>query len=207
MKNSIKQKIGAWGAVLSVVGLVLSPAVVSAASDTDDTVVNANIAEVISVTTATPVALAITPTSGGSLTSNSHTVQVSTNNSTGYNLAVNDADATTTLANGASTLAASTGTKTAPIALVNNTWGVAVATATPGIGTNGFDATYSAETNATGSISKWAGMPASGTPMLLKSTTATATNDSTTVWYAAEVNTSVPDGTYTGTVTYTATTN
>jgi hypothetical protein len=159
------------------------------------------------MTTGTTVALSLTPTGSGVVTSASDTVTVNTNNTTGYNLTVADSDATTTLASGGNTFAAHSGTKAAPTALANNTWGFAVATGTTGIGTNGFDASYSAETNATSSATKWAGMPASGSPVLLKSTTTTATNDTTSVWYAAKATTAQPSGTYTDTVTYTATTN
>lgn len=159
------------------------------------------------MTTGTTVALSLTPTGSGVVTSASDTVTVNTNNTTGYNLTVADSDATTTLASGGNTFAAHSGTKTAPTALANNTWGFAVAAGTTGIGTNGFDSSYSTESNATSSTSKWAGMPASGSPMLLKSTTTAATNDTTSVWYAAKATTAQPNGTYTDTVTYTATTN
>jgi hypothetical protein len=199
-----KQKI-ALG--LSAIAVACAPVLASAASQTANTVINATVASVISISTATPIAIALTPTAGGVVTSASDTVTVSTNNTLGYNLGVNDADATTSLVSGANNFTASAGTKTVPVALANNTWGVAVATGTTGIGTNGFDASYTTETNAASSTTKWAGMPASGSPMSLKSTSSTASGDTTAVWYAAKANSSQPNGTYTDTVTYTATTN
>jgi hypothetical protein len=207
MTSYVKQraKLAAW--VLVAVAVAAAPVGVSAVSQTANTTINATVADVISLTTATPVSLAITPTSGGVVTSSSDTVTVNTNRTTGYNLTVADNDATTTLVSGANSFTASAGTKTAPIALVNGTWGVAVNTGTVGIGTNGFDASYATETNSGSSVSKWAGMPATGSPMLLKTTAATAANDTTTVWYAAKAASSQPGGTYTDTVTYTATTN
>ena len=192
---------------IATVALVLSPAIASAASNTANTTISATVSAVISISTGTTVSLSLTPTSGGVVTSNSDTVTVSTNNTAGYNLGVADSDATTTLASGGNNFAASSGTKTSPVALSNGTWGFAVATGTTGIGTNGFDASYSTETNNGSSTSVWAGMPASGSPIMIKTTASTATNDTTTVWYAAKANSSQPNGTYTGTVTYTATTN
>lgn len=195
--------------LMSVASLVVaaSPIVASAASNTANTTINATIADVISISSGPSVSLSLTPTAGGVVSSASDTVTVSTNKTNGYNLSVADSDATTTLASGGNSFAAHSGTKTAPTALANNTWGFAVATGTTGIGTNGFDASYSAETNNVSSTSKWAGMPASGSGMMIKTTAAPATNDTTTVWYAAKATSSQPNGVYTDTVTYTATTN
>jgi hypothetical protein len=128
-------------------------------------------------------------------------VTISTNKANGYNLQLADSDATTTLVSGANTIPAHAGTFAAPTALATNKWGYAVATA------GGFDASYSAETNSGSSTTKWAGVPASGSPTTLKTTATTATNDTTTVWYGVKVDTTNPTGTYTDTVTYTATTN
>lgn len=199
----IKRILPAFAAL----AIAATPVIASAASQTANTTINATVASVITIGTSSTVTLNITPTSGGVLTSASDTVTVSTNNTLGYNLTVADSDATTTLVSGANTFTASAGTKAAPIALVNGTWGIAVNTGTTGIGANGFDASYATETNNGSSTSKWAGVPATGSPMTLKSTAATASNDTTTVWYAAKANSSQPNGTYTDTVTYTATTN
>ena len=195
------------GLVVAALAVASSPVFASAAAQTANTTINATVNSVISITTSSPVAFSITPVAGGALTSASDTVTVNTNNTTGYNLTVADSDATTTLASGANTLTAHSGTKTAPTALANGSWGFAVASGTTGIGTNGFDASYATETNATASTSKWAGMPATGSPMTLKSTAAVASNDTTTVWYAAKATSSQANGTYTDIVTYTATTN
>lgn len=204
MKNIKVVSLVSAAALLAVAS---SPIIASAASNTANTTINATVNEVISITTGGTVALSLTPTAGGVVSSASDTVTVNTNKTNGYNLSVADSDATTTLASGGNSFAAHSGTKTAPTALANNTWGFAVATATTGIGTNGFDASYAAETNAGSSATKWAGMPATGSPMMIKTTAATATNDTTTVWFAAKATSSQPGGAYTGTVTYTATTN
>ena len=207
MKQTIRQKISAWAAVLSLVGVVIAPAAASAVSGTDSSTVSVTVGDTISISSADTVSFAIAPTGGGALTNDSDVVTVSTNKVTGYALTLADTDATTTLVSGANTFTASAGTKTVPVALVNGTWGYALATATTGIGTNGFDASYAIETNSTTSTSKWSGVPATGSPIMIKTTATTATNDTTTVWYAAKANTSQPTGTYTDSVTYTATTN
>ena len=207
MKRYLQKRTVATVAALSAVAIVASPVIAAAASNTANTTISAVVGASISISTGGTVSIALTPTAGGVVTSASDTVTVSTNRTTGYNLGVADADATTNLVSGGNTFTASTGTKSSPAALTNGTWGFAVATGTTGIGTNGFDASYSTETNNGSSTSKWAGMPASGSPMMIKTTATTATNDTTTVWYGAKANTSQPDGTYTDTVTYTATTN
>lgn len=207
MTTTVKQraKLAAWALV--AVAVAAAPVGVSAAVQSTSNIINATVADAISVSTPGAVTIAITPATGGRLTSSSDVVTVSTNKSTGYNLSVADQDATTTMVNGANNITASAGTKTAPITLATNTWGVAVVTSTLGIGTNGFDASYAVETSSSSSTSKWAGMPATGSPMTLKSTASAAVGDTTTVWYAAKADLSIPSGTYSDTVTYTATTN
>ncbi|MBW4062073.1 hypothetical protein HJC99_05875, partial [Candidatus Saccharibacteria bacterium] len=44
-------------------------------------------------------------------------------------------------------------------------------------------------------------------PNTLKTTSGTASNDTTTVWYGVAADTTQPSGTYTNSVTYTATAN
>lgn len=196
--NRVKRILLAAG---SVVGLVLVPVTALAATDTEDTTINASIQSVISISTSSTVAISVTPVSGGAQTSASDTVTVNSNNAAGYTLTLADSDADTDLENGGNAIAAHTGTQVSPTALANNRWGYAVANV------GGFDASYSTLTNVTSSASVWAGVPATGSPNTLKNTATTATNDATTVWYSVKADTSNPNGTYTDTVTYTATTN
>lgn len=177
------------------------PVGVFAATDSENTTINANIASVISMTTSSTVALNVTPVSGGSQTSASDTVSVSTNHSGGYNLTLADSDATTTLVNGGNTIAAHTGTQASPTVLANNSWGYRV----DSIG--GFSTGGAVENNVTSSTITYAGVPATGAPNTIKTTASTASGDTTTVWYAVKVDTTKPNGTYSDTVTYTATTN
>lgn len=200
MKKSINIKKIVIGSVL-VVATIATPMAAFAASDSKNTTINGVIASVISMTTSSTVTINVTPVSGGSQTSASDTVTVSTNNAAGYTLTLADSDATTTLVNGVNNIAAHTGTQATPTALANNSWGYAVA------GAGGFDASYATLTNATSSSTKWAGVPATGSPNTLKATAATASGDATTVWYSVKADTTKPNGTYADIVTYTASTN
>lgn len=200
MKKTINIKKVVIGSALALV-VVATPLTAFAATDSQNTTINGVIASVISMTTSSTVTINVTPVSGGSQTSASDTVTVSTNNASGYNLTLADSDATTTLVNGANTISAHTGTQAVPTALANNSWGYAVATV------GGFDASYSTITNATSSSTKWAGVPATGSPNTLKTTAVTASGDTTTVWYAVKADTTKPNGTYADVVTYTAATN
>lgn len=186
----------------AALAVAVTPVMASAATSSSNTTINATIGSTISITSVSPVALAITPDANGQSSSASDTVTVNTNNAAGYFLTLADSDATTTLASGGNSLTAHAGTQGTPTTLANNTWGYRV----DGVGGFGAGPT-SVQTNVDTLALTWAGVPASGSPVTLKTTATTATNDTTTVWYGAKADTSKPNGTYTGTVTYTATTN
>ena len=199
MSKKVSYKVGA---VLAVFAVLVSPIVASAATDSGNTTVNAVVSSTITLTTNPTVTINLQPTSSAVLTSVSDTVQVSTNSANGYYLTLADGDTTTDLVNGSDTLAAHAGTFASPTALATNTWGYRI------VGQGGFTASaYNAETNATSSSSTWAGIASSASPQTVKTTSTTASNDPTVVWYAVKIDTSKPTGTYTDTVTYTATTN
>lgn len=201
MKKSSTGKLQLAASTLLITGVISSPIIASAASNSSNTTINATVGSTIGITTGTTVALALTPTVGGVVSSSSDTVTVNSNNASGYTLTLSDSDANVNLTSGGNNISAHSGTLASPSALNANTWGYAVAN------TGGFDASYSAESNNAASSSVWAGVPASGTPVQLKSTSTAAVNDITTVWYGARATSSQPGGTYSGTVTYTATTN
>jgi len=198
MKN--KKTAAMVSVVLVLAGLVI-PVAVYAAVDSETTTINANLGSTISITTSGSVTLNVTPVSGGSQTSASDTVSVSTNNSTGYYLTLADSDADTDLENGANAIVAHAGTQASPTALANNRWGYRVD------GAGGFSTGGAVENNVTSSSITYAGVPASGSPNTIKTTGTTASGDTTTVWYAVKADTTNPNGTYSDTVTYTATTN
>jgi hypothetical protein len=200
MKHINKYRGIGFAATLLLCALALPTAVGAA---TASTTINSAISSVISVfTTSGTVAVNVTPTGAGAQTIASDTLTVSTNDTLGYTLQVADSSATTTLASGGNAIAASTGTQTTPIAQVANTWGYRV----DNVGGFGAGPTTGQSSAAIGAI-KFAGMPATGSPNTLKATATTASNDVTTVWYGVAATTAQPTGTYSGTVTYTATAN
>lgn len=203
MKQSNKAlTLSVLGAVLALgVGSAVVPSALAADQSTD-TVINAVVGSAISISTSTPVDLMVTPTSAGSATSASDTVTVSTNNATGYELQLANKDANTDLVSGSNTISSTSGTFASPAALANNSWGFRV----DGAGTFGAGATV-AETNVANLTGTWAAVPASGSPVTLKTTSSPASSDITNVWYGVKVDTTKPNGTYTDTVTYTAVTN
>ncbi len=190
-------------AALVILGIsVFTTAVVFA--NTANTTISSQISSVISLlTTNGTVNVNVTPSGSGAQTIATDTVTVSTNDSSGYTLTLATSTATTGLVSGGNTISASNGTQTTPVVQAANTWGYAVQ------GVGGFNASGYATANsaAPSGTLKFAGVPASGSPNTLANTSGTATNATTTVYYAVDVNTSQPTGTYTQTVTYTATTN
>jgi len=174
------------------------------AASTANTTISSVISPVLSVfTTNGTVNANVTPTGVGAQTVASDTVTVSTNDSAGYTLQLAESSAVTNLVAGGDTIPASSGTQTTPAVMAVNTWGYRV----DSLGGFGSGPTSSQSSAAISGSIKFAGVPASGSPNTLKSTSGTATNDTTTVWYGVAANTTQPSGTYTNTVTYTATTN
>jgi hypothetical protein len=189
--------------LLFICSLFALPFLAYAATDSDNTVVNSSLGSTISMSTDGTVNVNLTPTASGSMSSDSDTVLVSTNNTSGYTLTLSDANTNTNLINGSNNILADSGTQASPSnSLTNNRWGYRV----DSIGGFGAGPT-SAESNVGSSSYKWAGVPSSAAPNTIKTTSSTATDDSTTVWFGVKADTSNPNGTYTDTVTYTATTN
>lgn len=187
-------------AAASVVGLVLAP--LASAATTGSTSVQAVVGYTISLDSVSPATttLSIAPVPGGAQTTASTVVTVTTNDSNGYRLTHSTNSAT--LTSGANTIGSTSGTWTTPIALLNNTWGYAVASGTVGLtpASNGFDASYSAISNQTTSTTKFAAVPTTETD--IRSTTSAASAETTTFWYSAKVDNTKPSGTYSATITY-----
>jgi hypothetical protein len=188
-------------AVIAMLGVVALPTAAGAA--TTSTTINSAISSVISLFTSNgTVTVNVTPTGAGAQTIASDTLTVSTNDTLGYTLQIADTDATTTLVSGGNSIAASTGTQTTPIAQAANTWGYRV----DSLGGFGAGPTSGQSSAAIGAI-KFAGLPVNSSPNTLKTTATTASNDTTTVWYGVAANTTQATGTYSDSVTYTATAN
>ncbi|MDB5162797.1 MAG: exported protein of unknown function [Candidatus Saccharibacteria bacterium] len=197
-----RSKVVAASLTFGLLAVLVFPFTVEALTTT--TTISSTIGSAINVfTTSGTVNLNSTPTGAGVQTTASDTVTVSTNNSAGYTLSLAETTGSSALVSGGNSIPAITGsTFASPTALSANTWGYRV----DGIGGFGAGPTTGAS-NATIGTTTYAPVPATGAPQTLKTTGTTATNDVTTVWYSVAVNTATPSGTYTNSVTYTATTN
>lgn len=186
------------------IALFATSGVAIAASDNENTTINVSVGSTISMTTTGTVNLAATPVSGASKQAiDFDSVKVSTNNSSGYNLKIKDSDATLTLNKvGGGTIANSSATPASPSALSDNTWGWRVDSSSIGSFGAGPTSTYS---NGSTTSDKFATISTSD--YTIKTTSTTASDDETKVFYSIRVNTSTPSGVYTDIVTYTATTN
>jgi hypothetical protein len=191
-------------AVLLLVTTVLalgSTAVVSAL--TASTTISSSISSVISLlTTNGTVNVNVVPTGAGAQTIASDTATVSTNDTSGYTLLLAETGGSSNLVSGGNNIPASSGTQASPATMAVNTWGYRL----DSVGGFGAGPTSAVSSVAIGSL-KFAPVPATGSPDTLKATSGTATNDTTTVWYGVAANTSQASGTYTNSVTYTATAN
>lgn len=176
---------------------------VTASALTASTTINSTISSVISVlTTNGTVTLDVIPTGAGAQTIGSDTVTVSTNDPAGYTLQLSTTGASTAMTSGAYSIIAAAGSQASPAAMAVNTWGYRV----DGVGGFGAGPTSSASSAAMSSTT-FAGVPSNSSPNTIKTTSGTATSDTTTVWYTVAADTSQEYGTYTTSVTYTATAN
>jgi hypothetical protein len=192
------------GLSLTAVTLIFFGATVVVSAATASTTISSVISPVISVfTTSGTVNANVTPTGAGAQTIASDTVTVSTNDSAGYTLTLAETSAATALTSGGNTIPASSGSQTTPVAMSANTWGYRV----DGVGGFGAGPTSAQSSAAISGTIKFAAVPVTASPNTLKTTSGTASSDTTTVWYGVAANTSQASGTYTNSVTYTATTN
>ncbi len=188
---------------LSTVTLSVGTAAVVSAS-TASTTISSNISSVISLlTTNGTVNVNVVPTGSGAQTLASDTVTVSTNDSSGYALQLAETSGSSSLTSGSNTIPGSSGTQTTPVIMANNTWGYRV----DSLGGFGAGPTSVQSSTAVSGLIKFAAVPATASPNTLKTTSGTASNDTTTVWYGVAADTTQPSGTYTNSVTYTATAN
>jgi len=158
----------------------------------------------ITVSSSGTVNLTIIPGSSATCTTQKDSVVVTTDASTGYNLSMNNAATTSSLLNGGSSIATTSGTQVSPIALTANTWGYRID------GLAGFGAgPTAASSNTAASATSFAGIPTSAQPAatLAATTVAAGSGETTSVWYGACANTTLPAGTYTSTIIYTAVVN
>lgn len=187
---------------MAVIATVGTP--VNADAATTGTTVSSVVGAVISLLTSNgTVNINATPTGSGVQTIASDTVTVSTNDTAGYTLKLAETSGSSALVSGGNSISAIGGTQTTPIVETANSWGYRV----DNLGGFGAGPTSGVSNAAISGSIKFAAVPATASPNTLKTTATTATNDTTTVWYGLAVNTTQPSGTYTNSVTYTATAN
>lgn len=198
----MKQKITRLSAVgLAALATLILPSIgVFAAVQTVNTTINGSIESVITITSGNTTAFSVTPAASAKMSTGSDLLTVNTNNVAGYNLTLSMTGAGNTLIKGVDSIAPATGTFASPAALGVNQWGYRA----DGAGT--FGAGPTSVLNSVDATLTWAKVQPLATPDTIKSTTTTATNDTMTVWYAMNVDSSKPTGLYTNTVVYTAST-
>jgi hypothetical protein len=199
---------------LATAGLMMAPIFASSLTSAATTTVSSVVSPAITAfTTSGTVNVNVSSASGVKQTVNTDTVTISTNDANGYTLTLQDSDATVTLGSGGNTIPAHSGTTTTPSLMsAANVWGFHIDN--DGIkwcssGTtcgSTFGTTLSTNQTASATL-KFAAMPASGSPYTIKTTSATASGDTTSVWYGVNVDPTQASGTYTDSVTYTATAN
>lgn len=155
----------------------------------------------ISMTTFGTVDLPLNLASGAKYTIDKDEVAVTTDSPSGYSLTVSSTSATDNdMISGSNTLPSTAATSASPTTLPLKNWGYRVD------GILGFGAgPTTTVTNASSSSLTFAGMPLSGSPQLIKSTSSPASSDITEFWYGVHADITQTAGIYTSTVIYTAT--
>ena len=176
--------------------LLLSAQFVSAAESGASAPIVLNVDPVLAMTTKTDnLALSVLPTLDGTLSTGEVTVNLSTNNFTGYTLSMSTTTDNTALmhSNGSNSISSTTGSVSTPTTLSRNTWGWYPS---------------SLATNPGGSSNyQFAAVPGLSSAYTVKSTDTMSTNDETTVSFGVLADTSLPAGDYTNTITFTAIAN
>jgi hypothetical protein len=205
---------------LATAGLMVAPVFASslASADTASTTISSAVtAAITAFTTSGTVNVNVASTSGVKQTVNTDTVTISTNDSAGYTLTLQDGNNSNALCvtpgAGCTGIPATSGTTTTPVLMsVANVWGFHLdndGTKWCNSGTT-CGATFgtSLSSNQTSSATlKFAAVPVSGSPYTVKTTATTASSDVTYVWYGVNMDPTLASGTYTDSVTYTATAN
>lgn len=148
--------------------------------------------------------MAVIPSPTGACTVNSDTVSVTTDDTVGYNLTMTTSTTNNAMQNGGNSISASSGTAASPTTLAMNTWGYRV----DGLSGFGSGPTSSESSGSVPGVS-FAGVPASNQTATQVASSSSAANPAvnTTVWYGVCANATIPSGTYSATITYTAVTN
>lgn len=155
----------------------------------------------ISLTTSGTISINVTPAAGATkCTVANDVVTATTDSSTGYTVSLTDTDTSNTM-NGPTSIAASAATPASPAVLTANAWGYRV----DSVAGFGAGPTSGVVSGAVPSLT-FAGVPlSSGTPGLIRTTSTADTGTvNTSVWYGLCANSSLQNGSYSDSVTYTA---
>ena len=160
------------------------------------------------------VAIDLNATAAGVVGLAKDTINIKSNAPNGYDLYLSmdnkesngnrlykDADSTSS-----SFITPTSGTFSAPAVLDTNSWGYALANTTTGLPTEGANFNEQYNPAIPDDTSLWAGMPLQGNEQLIQTiTTPDDTNGiDTDIYYGVKANTTLPSGSYKGTITYTA---
>jgi len=143
--------------------------------------------ETLTISTDDTISTDLTPTATGTQVDMGTTVEVSTNNTNGYYLTLENTSTTqTALVSGSNTIASIGSTE---MALTNGTWGFR-------LGTNPL--------SSVPAMTNFAGVPLRGAPVTIANVNQEVSGDATPVTYGVKADTTQPTGTYTATLLYTA---
>ena len=162
-------------------------------SNAEDATTLANDASLSVALTPEAMNLAVTPTPDGTLASDEMAIQVSTDNTTGYTLALSLAGAETSLNDPASggKIQSSIADINSPATLSVNTWG------------------WYPDSLANNTGNLFSALPSSSDPYELKKTSSatSGSGDTTTISFGVNVDTTLPAGSYTNAIVISAVTN
>jgi hypothetical protein len=188
-----------------------------ASADTASTTISSAVtAAITAFTTSGTVNINVASASGVKQTVNTDTITISTNDTAGYTLTLQDGnnsnDLCITPGSGCTGIPSTSATSTTPALMSGaNIWGYHIDGATKWCNSGStcgstFGTSLSSNQAASATL-KFAKVPLSGSPDTLKTTATTASSDVTYVWYGIDIDPTQANGTYTDTVTYTATAN
>jgi hypothetical protein len=189
-----------------------------ASADTNTTTISSIVSpNITAFTTSGTVNVNVSSAAGVKQTINTDVVTISTNDTGGYTLTLQDGNNSNALCTapgaGCTGIPATSATTAAPALMSTaNIWGfhkddgTTTWCSTASNCGSTFGTSLSSNQTASGTL-KFAAVPVSGSPYTLKTTAATASSDVTDIWYAVNVDPTQASGTYTDSVTYTATAN
>ena len=205
---------------LATLGLLVAPLMSSSLTQAVGTTVQSTVSGSITAftnTNPTTTLIDITSASGTKQTINKDTVSISTNNATGYTLKLQDADTSNALCvtpGGSCTgIPATSGTHATPAIMSGaNQWGYHIDDGTTTWCSTATSCasglTLPSSNAATSTTLKFALVPlSSGSADTLKTTSTTASSDTTPVYYAVNVDPTQASGIYKDDVVYTAIAN